>query len=86
MSAGLFVFVFEEVALRFKQVAGLEHHRLGFVEYREVEHAGFCAALLVHAAITQVEPCLRRLVEHRVNAYGYAAQGYVVRVARPAYL
>lgn len=37
------VFVCEEVVLRFEQVARLKDHRLGLVEDREVEQAGFGA-------------------------------------------
>mgnify|MGYP007078821113 CR=1 FL=1 len=37
----------EEIALRLDQIAGLEHHRLGFVEDREIQQAGSGRGLAV---------------------------------------
>ena len=49
----------EEIALRLDQIAGLEHHRLGFVEDREIQQAGSGRGLAVldpHGAESNAGP------------------------------
>ena len=47
-------FVLQKIMLRFEQVAGLQDHRFGFVEDRQVEDAGACAHRLVAVDAAQL--------------------------------